>query len=203
VAAKHAEVTAYVDAHREELESGERVLLFVDECFLHWGDVCGYGWGKRNERLTLDVVNTQARQAFYGALDAATGEMHLMPYPVAQSDNTADFLVELQSRYPNAKLTVCWDNARWHKGADLVAFLERENGGHQPEDWPITCINFAPHDPTQNPIEEVWHQGKTAVQQLRLVAQKFQQVVDAFEQFLERTFFDFPNRQRYGNLHMV
>lgn len=51
-------MSAYVAVHREAFEQQRRVLLFVDECFLHWGDVCGYGWGKRTERLTVDVVNT-------------------------------------------------------------------------------------------------------------------------------------------------
>ncbi len=203
MAAKHAEVSAYVAAHRDELEQQRRVLLFVDECFLHWGDVCGYGWGKRTERLPVDVGNPTARQPFYGALDALTGEMHLMPYPVAQTDNTTDFLVELQTRYPDAKLTICWDNARWHKGAEMERFLADVNGALAPEDWPITCIHFAPHDPTQNPIEEVWRQGKGAIQKLRLVARKFQEVVTAFEQVVERQVFDFPNRQRYGNLQMI
>lgn len=203
MAAKHAEVSASVASHRDELEQRRRVLLFVDECFLHWGDLCGYGWGKRNERLTLDVVNTQARQPFYGALDALTGEMHLMPYPVAQTDNTTDFLVELRSRYPGAKLTICWDNASWHKGAEMERFLREVNAGLPPEEWRITCINFAPHDPTQNPIEEVWHQAKGAIQKLRLVATKFQEVIDAFERVVERQVFDFPNRLRYGNLQII
>jgi len=149
------------------------------------------------------VGNPKARQTFYGARDARTGEMHLMPYPNAQSDNTTDFLVELQSRYPHAKQTICWDNARWHKGAEVSTFLEQVNGGLDPAAWPITCINFAPHDPTQNLIEEVWHQGKGAIQKLRLVAQKFQEVIDALECVLERTIFDFPNRQRYGALQMI
>ena len=189
--------------HRDALERRERVLLFVDECFLHWGDVCGYGWGKRNERLTLAVRNPKDRQAFYGALDALTGEMHLMPYPVAQTDNTTDFLVELRSRYPNAKITICWDNASWHQGPLMEAFLARWNDHREPDDWPITCINFAPHDPTQNPIEEVWRRGKTAIQKLRLVAARFHEVITAFEQVLERMTFDFPHRQRYGDLQLI
>lgn len=82
-------------------------------------------------------------------------------------------------------------------------FLAEVNGVLPPEDWPITCLNFAPHDPTQNPIEEVWRQGKGAVQKLRLVAKKFQEGVDAFERLLERQLFDFPNRQRYGGLQMI
>lgn len=185
------------------METGERVLLFVDECFLHWGDVCGYGWGRRNERLTLAVGNTQARQPFYGALDARTGEMTVMPYPVAQSDNTVDFLRGVRWRYPNAKLTICWDNASWHKGQDVVTWLTEINAGWAPEEWPVTCIAFAPHDPTQNPIEEVWRQGKIAIQQQRLAAKTFQSVIAAFEANLERQFFHFPNRQRYGSLQVI
>jgi hypothetical protein len=66
-----------VAAHWEALQRGERVLVFVDECFLLWGDVCGYAWGKRNERVEVAVGNYKQRQSFYGALDAISGEMHL------------------------------------------------------------------------------------------------------------------------------
>ncbi len=111
--------------------------------------------------------------------------------------------MELLSRYPDTKLTICWDYARWHKGEEMEPFLTEVNGNLSPEDWLITCINVAPHAPTQNLIEEVWRQGKGAIQKLRLVATKFQQVFDAFEQFLERQTFDFPNRQRYGSLQMI
>jgi putative transposase len=128
-------------------------------------------------------------------------EMHVMPYPVAQTDNTTDFLVELRSRYPTANLTICWDNARWHQGAEMKRFLAKLNGDRSPEDWVLPCIHFAPHDPTQNPIEEVWRQGKSGIQKRRLVATTVQEVVDAFERDLERQFFDVPNRQRYGRLH--
>lgn len=183
--------------HQEALERGERVLLFLDECFLLWGDVCGYAWGKRNERVEVAVGNLKARQTFYGAIDAQSGEMHLATYPKAESVATTDFLVELLYRYPKAKLTICWDNARWHRGEEVERFLRKVNGDRLPEDWRITLLAFAPHDPEQNPIEEVWRQGKQRLRHTRLAATAFCEVTAAFEAHLERQVFDFPKLKMY------
>lgn len=143
------------------------------------------------------------RQSFYGALDARTGEMHLMPYPTAEQAATTDFLSELRYRYPHKKLTICWDNASWHQGSEVCAYLDKVQGHLPPEAWPLTLMHFAPHDPTQNPIEEVWRQGKFAIQQLRLAATHFREVIAAFEAHIERQLFAFPKRQMYGNLQIV
>lgn len=202
MAAKQAEVSAYVTEHREELETQQRALLFVDECHLHWDDVCGYGWGKRNERLVLPVGNTKARQTFYGAFDALSGEMHICTYPKAEQDATTDFFDELRIRYPDTKLTICWDNGGCHRGPILQAYLDQANRGLASEEWWITCINFAPHDPEQNPIEEVWRQGKATLQHHQLHATHFAQVVEHFETLLDHQIFDFPKRQMYGDLQL-
>lgn len=172
-------------------------MLFVDECFLLWGDLCGYAWGKRNERVEVPVGNLKARQTFYGGIDAQTGEMHVATYPKAESAATTDFLTELMLRYPQAKLTIGWDNAKWHHGEEVMRFLETVNTGLSPEDWRITLINFAPHDPEQNPIEEVWRQGKTDLRAQRLAASHFSEVTAAFEATLERQIFDFPKLKMY------
>jgi transposase len=179
------------------LDRGERVLVFVDECFLLWGDLCGYAWAKRNERVTIPIGNPKERQAFYGGVNARSGEMHLARYPKAESVATTDFLAELLIRHPHAKLTICWDNARWHRGEEITRFLTKVNGSLAPEDWRITLINFATHDPEQNPIEEVWHQGKTDLREQRLEATQFSEVIDAFEARLERQVFDFPKLRMY------
>jgi transposase len=186
-----------VTAHQDAFARGERVLLFLDECFLLWGDLCGYAWGKRNERVTIPIGNPKERQAFYGGVDAHSGEMHLARYPKAESVATTDFLAELLIRYPKAKLTICWDNASWHQGEEITRFLTEVNGNLAPEDWRITLINFATHDPEQNPIEEVWHQGKTDLREQRLEATHFSQVIDAFETRLERHIFNFPKLRMY------
>jgi putative transposase len=49
--------------HQEELQQGRRIVFFVDEWVFVWGDVCGYVWGKRHERIFVPVSNTRKRQA--------------------------------------------------------------------------------------------------------------------------------------------
>jgi transposase len=188
-----------VAAHHEELAKQERILLYLDECFLLWGELCGYAWGKRNERVSIPIGNPKDRQTFYGAVNAHTGEMHVVPYPKAESAATTDFLTELMLRYPKAKLTLCWDNASWHKGDVVTAFLAQVNQGLAPEDWRVTLMAFAPHDPEQNPIEIIWGQGKSELRAIRLEATTFAEVTTAFEERLERRIFDFPKLRMYDS----
>ena len=43
---KQEEIREFIRANPSEIESGRLVVLFLDECHLCWGDVCGYGWGR-------------------------------------------------------------------------------------------------------------------------------------------------------------
>lgn len=35
-------------------------------------------------------------------------------------------------RYPTAKHTICWDNARWHRGEEIRQLLTTVNGDAPP-----------------------------------------------------------------------
>jgi len=48
------------------------VVFFEDECHLLWGDLCGYVWGKTDERISVPVVNERNKQTYYGAVDVYT-----------------------------------------------------------------------------------------------------------------------------------
>jgi putative transposase len=52
---KNKELTQWLEAHRNEIELGELVVFFQDECHLLWGDICGYVWGKKNERVEVQL----------------------------------------------------------------------------------------------------------------------------------------------------
>jgi transposase len=186
-----------VTTHQEEIARGDRMVLFVDECFLRWGDACGYVWGKRSERVTLPVGNVRTRQAYYGAVDMVSGVTHLVPYDTADALSTTDFLLDLRLRFPHTKLTIIWDNASHHKAAAVRDYLAEVNAGVPEDEWPITCRWFAPHDPSQNPIEDVWNQAKAWVRQQWVNLTSFSDVMTAFEQFLGDRVFDFPKLHRY------
>jgi len=37
----------------------------LDECHLLWGDLCGYVWGKTNERIEVDMTNYRNKQTYF------------------------------------------------------------------------------------------------------------------------------------------
>jgi putative transposase len=58
-----------LEDYHDAIESGEVVAFMMDECHLLWGDVCGYVWGRTNEKIQVPVKNEKERQTYYGAVD--------------------------------------------------------------------------------------------------------------------------------------
>jgi len=83
----------------------------LDECHLLWGDVEGYVWGKRRERIEVNVVNEREKQTYFGALDYQTKKFFLKDYPTADSCKTINFLNELRKKCRGKKMIIIW--GRW------------------------------------------------------------------------------------------
>jgi hypothetical protein len=84
-------------------------VLFVDECHLLWGDVCGYVWGKTDMRIEIPIANEKERQTYYGALNYQTGEFIIREYQSGNGESTVEFLKDLQAQFPGAKIALIWD----------------------------------------------------------------------------------------------
>ncbi len=93
------------------IESGELVVLFLDESHLLWGDVMGYIWGKTDQRIEVPVVNERQRQTYFGALNYRTREFLVQAYPKGNSEFTIEFLKYLKAQYPQQRLALFWDGA--------------------------------------------------------------------------------------------
>lgn len=174
------------------------VVLYLDECHLVAGDACGYVWGPSDQRITVPISNERDRQTYYGALNALTGALHVVPFDAGNTEWTIVFLGFLQDQYPDARLIVCWDGASYHRSTELRELLEGINHGHTREQWPVTCIQFAPHAPEQNPIEYVWLCAKAFVRRhWHRCNETFQSITTLFEEALETITFDFAKLRMY------
>lgn len=122
MAAKRAEITTYGTEQRDEILNGTRKLLFLDECFLLWGDAGGYPWGKRNARHLVPIGNPQLRQPYDRTIDVRIGQLTVVPYDVADQASTTDCVLDLACKQRDLKLTICWDNASWHKGKQVIDY---------------------------------------------------------------------------------
>lgn len=146
-----------------DIAAGTVVVLYLDECHLVWGDACGYAWGPRGQRIEVPIINQRERQTYYGALNPVSGDALVIPVDAGNTDWTLIFLQYLRDTLPEKRLIVCWDGASYHRSDAIRLYLESVNHGYPDTQWPLTCVQFAPHAPEQNPIEDMWLQAKSYV----------------------------------------
>ena len=72
------------------------------------------------------------------------------------------------------------------------------NNGKKANQWPITCILFAPNAPQQNPVEDVWLQGKNFLRKYWYLCKSFKIVKFFFEFCIDDHKFDFPKINQYS-----
>ena len=56
-----------------------------------------------------------------------------------------------------------WDNASYHCSQLVKDYLKEVNGLLPQQQWSLTLIGLATNAPEQNPIEDVWLNGKTQI----------------------------------------
>ena len=98
----------------------------------------------------------------------------------------------------NSRLTIIWEGAIYHKSQELREYLELVNKGKSPEEWQINCILFAPNAPEQNPLEDIWLQGKNLLRKFAYRCIFFAIVKRLFMFFINRQIFGFPKLYMYG-----
>ena len=175
--------------HQSEIERGEITVLFEDECHLLWGDVCGRVWGKRNQPIEIPIVNQKSRQTYYGAVNLMTQKFHLKPFSAGNGENTVEYVKWLLDLYPDTRLWLLWDGASYHRYAEMRDYLEKINAGFPEEEWPITCMLFAPNAPEQNPVEDIWLKGKNWLRKHFAFNKTFEDVKKCFFDYLQDSTF--------------
>ena len=181
---KREAIKKKLEARKSEILSGEVVVFAEDECHLVWGDTIGFVWGQRNERTEVPIVNAKQRQTYYGIMNLANQEVAIMPCEGGNGENTVAFIKQLQALHPNKKLIIIWDGSSYHDGHEVQDYLSQVNQGLEEKDWKVTCLLFAPYAPDQNPVEDVWLQGKTFLRRHFYENKTFNQVKQSFLNFL-------------------
>jgi transposase len=194
---KRTEINIFLAKHKTEIELGEMVVVFIDECHLLSGDVCGYVWGETNARIEVPIKNEKDRQTYFGALNYQTKEFIIEAYPAGNGESTVEFVKNLQRRYQHKKIVLIWDGASYHRFGEFREYLTQVNQEKSPDNLEITCILFAPNAPQQNPVEDVWLQGKNFLRKYWYLCKSFWAVKKLFELFYDCSKFDFPKIHQY------
>jgi len=168
-----------------------------------YGDLCGYVWGKTNQRIELPMKNAKEKQTYYGALNYCTGQVIAKAYPNGNTENTIKFVQELIEESIQVQeaeqIVIIWDGAPDHRSQEFRNYLEQVNQGKMEEEWLIKCIRLAPNAPEQNPIEDVWLQGKEMLRKYWNLCQEFKVMKWLFEWTINQSLFNFPKLSMYGS----
>lgn len=198
VEAKKKEIEILLEKWQPEIETGNLAVFMIDECHLLWGDILGYVWGRTNMRIEIPVKNEKMRQTYYGALDYKTKEFIMKEYESGNTENTIDFIKYLQNQRAQKKLAIFWDGASYHGSKEFREYLNDINKNLSEEEWQIICTKFAPNAPEQNPVEDIWLQGKNWLRKFYHLCKSFKVVKWLFKFFLDGEIFDFPKLYQYG-----
>jgi len=195
---RKAEIEKILEENRENIETEKTVVYIIDECHLLWGDVCGYVWGRTSERIEVPMTNEKERQTYFGALNYKTKHFFVQAYEAGNSVNTVLFVKYLQDLNSDAKILIFWDGASYHKYAEMRDYLGQVNQDLERAEWLITCELFAPNAPEQNPVEDIWLQGKRFLREYWYLCKSFPNVKKLFTLVTHCQSFSFPKLDMYG-----
>ena len=140
--------TAAIAAALAAARRGACRLVFLDECDLPLLPTLRACWQK-GPRLRVPTPGTNAKRAFFGALDAASGAFHSADFDRKLAAHFVAFLRQLAAAYPTGPLVLAMDNVRMHD-----AKLVRQWLAANPRVTVLWLPKYAAHD--ANPVARVW-----------------------------------------------
>jgi transposase len=139
---------------------GRAHLLYLDESDLHLLPLVRAMWMK-GRRLRVPTPGTNARHAFFGALDAASGHWLWADHERKFAVHFVAFLERIVAAYPTGSLYLALDNAPTHTAKVVARWFTAH-----PHVSAVWLPKYAAHQ--ENPAERIWGLMKDAVAADRL-----------------------------------
>lgn len=166
------------------LNNDDWEVLVADEARITWEAEIRRAWLKKNEKTIIKVHRSNEYQNYFGALNLKSRKAHAIRIDWQDTEEIIKALEGLSKNYPDKRICLIWDNARWHKSKKLREKLRKGNSLEH-----IHLINFPPYAPDVNPEEHVWKFGKDRV--ANQVLNSFEETKSLFESSIQDKFFDY------------
>lgn len=148
------------------------IILTADECRIVWETEIRRLWLPKGKKSIIRVERKRQAQSFLGLLSLKTGEELLYRLAWQRQDEIIPALEAVVKKYPDKKICIIWDNARFHKGKKIRAKLATTLQS-------IHLINLPAYAPDHNPQEHVWKYGKDKLANNQ--RESLEETVEAFE----------------------
>ncbi|MHB0870191.1 MAG: IS630 family transposase [Chloroflexota bacterium] len=154
------EKLAAIAAAAAMVAQGVGHLIYLDECDLHLLPVVRAMW-MNGPRVQVPTPGTNAKRAFFGALDALSGTFHWAEHDRKLAVHFVEFLEQLAATYPNGPIFLALDNVVTHDAKVVRAWLKAN-----PRVRVLWLPKYAAHE--ANPVERIWGLMKAKVAANRL-----------------------------------
>lgn len=130
-------------------ELGENdVIYFADSSHPEHQTRLAYGWIMKGVRKTEKRTACQKRVNLIGAINLENHHVESRQVNWVNAESIKEFLSQLIASSPSAAtIHLIWDNAGYHRSADLLSFVSKTN---------IKIHYLPPYSPNLNPIERIW-----------------------------------------------
>ena len=145
---------------KEQARQGHAHLLYLEASDLHLLPLIRSMWMKGPRRRIL-TPGTNRRRAFFGALDAVSGQWYSTDHERKLAVHFVAFLQRLAAAYPTGPLYLALDNAPTHTAKVGQRWLVAH-----PQVQVLWLPKYAAHE--VNPVERIWGLMKSAVAADRL-----------------------------------
>jgi transposase len=147
--AKQAEFISMYENTLNSLADDEAVY-FADAVHPEYQSKPAFGWVEKGTNPTLKTTAGRARVNIHGALNLETFNTPFVAPITVDGVSAVQLLAKIEARNQDKRIIhVIWDNADYHKGLNVRAFLSRK-------DCRIHLIQLPPYCPHLNPIERLW-----------------------------------------------
>jgi transposase len=148
-AEKQAAFIAFYDRLMRELPADEAVY-FADAVHPEYQTKPAFGWVKVGSNPAVLSTAGRGRVNIHGAVNLENFDAPFVEPTTVDGVSAAQLLTKIEARNPDKRIIhVIWDNAAYHKGPDVRAFLARAA-------CRIHLIQLPPYCPHLNPIERLW-----------------------------------------------
>lgn len=128
----------------------DEAVYFADAVHPEYQTKPAFGWVRAGSKPAVQTTPGRGRVNIHGALNLETFDAPFVEPTTVDGRSAAQLLAKIEARNPDKRLIhVIWDNAAYHKGPEVRAFLAR------PE-CRIHLIQLPPYCPHLNPIERLW-----------------------------------------------
>lgn len=148
-AEKQTAFIAFYERLMRELPADEAVY-FADAVHPEYQTKPAFGWVKVGSNPAVLSTAGRGRVNIHGAVNLETFDAPFVEPTTVDGVSAVQLLTKIEERNPDKRIIhVIWDNAAYHKGPDVRAFLAKTA-------CRIHLIQLPPYCPHLNPIERLW-----------------------------------------------